>query len=167
MGLFDNIGDAEIFERGKYLNGGFRGVLEVKRTIAKETIKSGIGFIVEFAIVETNMPDPHPVGSKATWFQKMSDKTVAFPSIKAFAAAVAGYESHQTAEIDDEVSPHLQALLQHATDNPADNDLVGQLVRVETEQVKTRNDRDFTRHTWGPYVEREEHVRDAVDEIAG
>ena len=151
MGLFEGIEDAEIFERGKYLAGGFRGVLECQRTIAKETIKSGLGFIVEFNVIETNMPDAHPIGSRCTWFQKMSDKTVAWPAIKVWAAAMSGYGAHQKEEIEREVSPALKGLLNAATSSPADNDLVGIRVCVETEQVKTKNDKDFTRHTWAPY----------------
>jgi len=166
MGLFDGIQDAEIFERGRFLPGGFRGVLEVKRTIAKETIRSGIGFIVEFEVVESNLPDQVQVGSKCTWFQKMSDRTVAFPAIKAWAAAVGGYHSYQKDEIEDEVAPELEGALTHATDNPADNDFVGCLVRVETDMIKTRNDRDFTRHDWQPYDDAEPEPRDAVDEVS-
>jgi len=49
------------------------------------------------------------------------------------------------------VSPALKGLLNAATSSPADNDLVGIRVCVETEQVKTKNDKDFTRHTWAPY----------------
>lgn len=151
MGLFDGIESAEMFERGKFIPGDFVGVLEIKRTIAKETIKSGIGFIVEMAVVETNMPDTMPEGSACTWFQKMSDKTVAFPSIKAWAAAVAGYHSHDKAAIEAELAPELGNVLTMATDNPADNDFVGQTVRLETHMIKTRNGRDFTVHTWSPH----------------
>lgn len=189
MSLFDGIQDAELFERGKFLSGKceackgkgvdsegkicqacegigkFRGVLEVKRTIAKETVRSGIGFIVEFEIVESNMRTAHPVGSKCTWFQKMSDKTVAFPAIKAWAAAVAGYQVHEREAIEADVSPMLEKTLTHATDNPADNDFVGVLVRVETEMIKTRNDKDFTRHDWQPYDEQEPEPQDAVDDM--
>lgn len=153
MGLFDGIGDAEIFERGRYIKGGFRGVVEVTKTLAKQTRKSGVGFIVELKIVETNMPEEHPIGSKATWFQKMTDRDVAFPAIKAWAAACAGYEAHEKDKIEKEVAPHLSEALDNATTNPTDNDFVGVLLRLETEQIKTRNDRDFTRHEWSPYAE--------------
>lgn len=150
MGLFSGIQDAEIFERGRFLPGGFNGVLEVKRTIAKETIKSGVGFIVEFDVVESNLDDV-AIGSRCTWFQKMSDRTVALPSIKAWAAAVAGYHAHQRAEIENEVAPMLEQSLTHATDNPADNDFVGCMVRVQTDMIQTKNGRDFTRHDWQPF----------------
>lgn len=184
MGLFDGINEAELFERGKYLSGKceacggkgvtdegkicaacvglghFRGVLQVKRTLAKETLRSGVGFIVEFVVVESNMLGAHPLGSKCTWFQKMSDRTVAFPAIKAWAAAVAGYASHERDAIEADVAPHLQASLAHATDNPADNDFVGCRVGVEATQIMTRNDREFTRHEWSPHEDL-----DAADEI--
>ncbi len=174
MGLFDGIGNAETFERGKFFPPGFRGVVRVERTIAKESVKSGLGFIAECRIIEVERPgveghekSPVVVGEKRTWWQGMTDKTVAFPALKSWAAAMAGYSLDMKDEIEADVAPHLEALMQHATDNPADNDLVGQWVRVETEMVKTRNDRDFTRHMWEPYVEREEHVRDAADEVVG
>jgi hypothetical protein len=150
MGLFDGIGEAELFERGKFLPGDFFGVLEVARTIAKETVKSGVGFIVEFRVIETNMPDKVQIGSKVTWFQKMTDKTVAFPAIKAWAAACSGYQSHETEKIDAEVSPELTRVITHATENPGDNDFTGCRVRVQTEQVKTKKNLDFTRHDWSP-----------------
>jgi len=175
MGLFDGIDQAEVFERGRYLPPEFRGVLEVKRTISKETKRSGIGFIVEFEVVSverSGKPDhelsPVIVGQKRTWFQKMSDKTVAFPAVLAWAAGVAGYEAHDKAKIEEEVASGLGDILNHATDNPADNDFVGALVAVETSQITTRNDREFTRHDWIPHEDPEEpEPRDAVDDISG
>lgn len=151
MGLFSGIRDAELFERGKFLKPSFYGTLLIKRTIAKETMRSGLAFIVEFEVVSTNMPDEHPVGSKVSWFQKMTDKTVAFPSIKAFAAAVAGYEIHQKDQIEEEVAPALEELLDAAVENETDNDLVGLCVNVQTEHTKTQRGLDFTRHLWMPY----------------
>ncbi len=185
MGLFDGIGEAEIFERGKYFPPGFRGVLEVKRTIAKETVKSGIGFIVEFEVIEVARPGtgynagdehndkivkhelaPVVVGEKRTWFQGMNDKTVAFPSIKEWAAAVAGYNPGTDKDaIEAEVAPELSKELGVATDNPADNDFCGQYVCVETSHKLTKKKNDFTVHVWTPYLERDEEPTDAVDEV--
>lgn len=150
MSIFNGIENAEIFERGKYLAGGFNGVVECQRTLTKETIKSGIGFIVEFKIIETNLPEEHAVGSRATWFQKMGDKTVAFPAVKAWASAMAGYHPHQKQEIENEVAPHLSETLAAATENETDNVFTGVAVRVSTETVITRNGREFTRHQWAP-----------------
>jgi len=151
MGLFDGIEDAEIFERGKFLPPAFVGVLEVKRTIAKESIKSGVGFIVEFEVIESNVPDKVPVGSKATWWQGMTDRTVAFPAIKEFVAVLSGFERHQKQEIEAEVSPVIRGVLDHATEHPDDNDLIGCRIVCETVNKRTKNDRDFTLHLWSPY----------------
>ena len=151
MGIFDGIGDAELFDRGKWLCGkcpgcaatglvdgkvcpackgfgSFRGVLEVKRTIAKETRNSGLGFIVEFEVIETNMSGEHPISSKCTWFQKMGIDG-AQSSVKAWAAACCGFASHEKNRILTELSPHLAKMLEHATDNPADNDLTHKRTR--------------------------------------
>ena len=144
--------------------GSFRGVLEVKRTIAKETRNSGVGFIVEFEVVESNMSGEHPIGSKCTWFQKMGIDG-AQSSVKAWAAAVCGYDTSDKDRIVQDLSPHLAQMMKHATDNPADNDLTGLCVKVETTMIKTRNDKDFTRHDWSPYLEAEEEPRDAADEM--
>lgn len=184
MGLFDGINEAELFERGRYLPPGFRGVLEVKRTIAKETVRSGIGFIVEFEVVRVDRPGqgyndgdaannvprhelaPVVRGEKRTWFQKMTDLNVAFPAIKAWAAAIAGYEMHEKEAIDAEVAPELEGAMNRATENPSDNDFVGCLVKLETEATKTGKGLDFTHHNWAPYEEREDEPTDAVDEMS-
>ena len=167
-GPFSGISDAEIFERGKYMKGGFRGAVEVVRTVLKQTRASGIAFIVELRVVETNMPEDHPVGSKGTWFQKMSDASVALPSIKAWAAACGGYHAHEKDEIEKEVEPELEAMLENATKagNETNNAFTGIVLALETEQIKTKNDRDFTRYDFSPYEDAEEETRDAVDEVA-
>jgi hypothetical protein len=166
MGLFTGIDGAEVFERGKYVKPGFHGVLEVVKTIAKETRKSGDAFIVEFKIVETNMPAHHPMGSKATWFQKMVDKDVAYPAIAAWAAAMGGLDASDKKGIEEHVLPELEEALDAATDSPRDNDFTGRLVRLDTELIQTRKGEDFTRYDFSPYNENDEHVRDAVDDVA-
>jgi hypothetical protein len=157
MGLFDGIGNAETFERGKFFPPGFRGVVVVERTIAKESVKSGVGFIVECRVVdvtrageEGHEKSPVVVGEKRTWWQGMTDKTVAFPALKAWAAAMAGYTLDQTDEIENDVAPELERMMTEATNNPADNDLVGVSVNLETWNKKTKKGTDFTVHDWTP-----------------
>lgn len=148
MGLFSGIDKAEISEKGKYIAPGFVGKLRVRRTLAKDSIKSGLAFIVEFDVLETNL-DEHPVGSSATWYQKMTDKTVAFPSIKAFVAAASGVHMGDRDAMQ-EISQEMEDILDEATTNETDNALVGQEVRVETFSTKTKKGFDFTRHNWLP-----------------
>lgn len=150
MGLWDGIEDAELFERGVYLKPNFVGMVEVERTILKRTRAIGDAFIVEMRVIETNMPEEHPVGQKVSWFQKLADKDVAFPAIKAWAAACAGYKMTQKDAIEEEVSPVLKEMMELATDKPDANDFIGIQLHVETVQVKTRADKDFTRHNWEP-----------------
>jgi hypothetical protein len=149
MGLWDGIEDAELFERGVYLKGGFIGTVEIERTLVKHTRSSGDAFIVEMRVIKSNM-DEHPVGQKVSWFQKLQDKDVALPAIKEWAAACAGYQVTQKEEIKTEVDPVLKEMMEIATDNPDDNDFTGIRLHVETNQILTKNNREFTRHNWAP-----------------
>jgi len=169
MGLFSGIEDADLFQRGKFLTPDFVGVLEVTKTLAFQTRAHGMAFIVEFEVIETNkpegttrlvtdngveklIPDAFPVGSKCSWFQKLQDKDIAFPAIKAFVAVLSGYTLDQKDAIDEELSPQLADLLDRCTESPTDNELVGLRICVSTVGVVTKNNRDFTRHDWDPYA---------------
>lgn len=148
MGLFSGIEKAEISEKGKYISPGFVGKMRVRRTLAKDSIKSGLAFIVEFDVLESNHDD-HPVGSSATWYQKMMDKTVAFPAIKAFVAAASGVNLGDR-EAMAEINAEMESILDEATTNETSNALVGQEVKLETFSTKTKKGHDFTRHNWLP-----------------
>jgi len=152
--MWDGIEKAQLFERGRFMSDGFKGKVEVKKTIAKQTRRSGLGFIVEFVIRETNMPEKHAVGSKASWFQKMIDPSVAFPAVAAWAAAMNGYDPNsQKEKIEAEVMPILRQLMTVATDNPDNpevNPFLGMWVALECWQKKTQNDRDFTVYNFYP-----------------
>ena len=151
MGLWDGIENAEIFERGNYMTAGYTGVVEVMRTIGKETRSSGLAFIVELKVLTTNMPEDHPVGQKGTWFQKMTDKSVAFPAVAAWAAACAGYQPHDKEAIKADVFPHLREEMKKATDSPDDNSFIGAQLRLQCTGVVTKKGGDFTRYDFAPY----------------
>jgi hypothetical protein len=155
--LWKGIGNAKIFDRGNYVSGGFKGVVQVKRTIAKPTRGSGLAFIVEMQVVETNMPKEHPVGAKVTWFQKMVDLDIAFPAIKVWAAACVGLGVSQKDEIEEKLGgldengeSVLELLMAHATDNEDNNDFIDILLGLETVQITTRNNKPFTRYDFSP-----------------
>lgn len=150
MGLFSGIEKAEISEKGRYLPSGFVGKLKVRRTLAKDSVKSGLAFIVEFEVVESNNDEFSP-GSSATWYQKMTDKTVAFPAIKAFVAAASGVHPGDR-EAMNEINDEMENILNEATTNETSNALVGQEVAVETIATKTKKGFDFTRHNWLPVL---------------
>jgi hypothetical protein len=73
---FAGVGQAKVYESGKYLQPG-RYRLKLEKMILKNTQKSGLGWILEFGVLESDDLKNHPIGSSATFFQKMSDKTVA------------------------------------------------------------------------------------------
>lgn len=146
--LWEGIGNAEIYDRGKYFKPGFNGVVRVRKTLAKETRKSGMAFIVELEVEKTNMPDVHAIGSKGTWFVKLIDKDVAFPNIATWAAACCGVEGREN--IKKEVLPLLQALMEYATDHPDSNEFIDVRLGLSTEGVKTKADTDFTRYDFSP-----------------
>lgn len=148
--LWDGIEDAEIFERGKYMEPNFVGVVEMKRTIAKETLKSGMAFIVEMEVIKTNMQDKHPVGQKVTWYQGLKDKTVAFPAIAAWAAACLGFPATDKEKIKNDVQPLLPTAMKEATDSPDDNPFIGVQLKLSTFIRKTKKGLDFTVYDFEP-----------------
>lgn len=152
MGIYDwsEINDAEIFERGNYIDGGFNGVVEIVKTIVKQTQRSGVGFIVEMRVVEGNLEGYEP-GKKVTWFQSLKDRKIAFPAIKEWAAATAGINPHNKRAVEDSLGDCLAELMSHAEDSPEDNAFVGQLVHLETYMKKTQKGLDFTVHVWSPH----------------
>jgi hypothetical protein len=148
--LWDGIEDAEIFERGKYMEANFIGVVEIKKTLAKETLKNGMAFIVEMVVVETNMPEKHPKDQKVTWYQGLKDKTVAFPAIAAWAAACLGFSPSDKEHVKNEVQPLLPAAMKEATDSPEDNPFIGVKLKLSTILVKTKKGGDFTVYNFEP-----------------
>lgn len=149
MGIFSGIDKAVISERGKWIVPNFVGALRIRRTVVKDSIKHGLAFIVEFDVIGSNLLEDHPIKSSVTWFQKMSDKTVAFPSIKAFVAAASGIFPGDRLAMD-EINREIENILEEACVNETSNALVGQEVRVETFATTTQKGHPFTRHNWLP-----------------
>jgi hypothetical protein len=151
MGLWDGLKDAQVFEKGNFFGVGVFD-LEVGRCLTKQTIKSGLGFIVEFDVLTSTNP-AHKTGSKGTWFQKMENQMVAFSAIKEFIIALHGFDPKlDAARIEQDLAPHISALMDHGT-GPA-NGFAGKRIRLETFMTKTKSrGTDFTVHRWSPYYE--------------
>ncbi len=152
--LWSGLKDAQTFDRGTYLNPG-NYTLKVVNCLTKQTQKSGEGFIVEFEILESSDPVNHAVGTKASWFQSLKNVQVAFGAVKEFLAAVYGYQlgtAPGKAKFEAEMGPQIEAYAAAASDGR--NNLAGQIVKVQTQMVKTQKQTDFTRHTWSPYQVR-------------
>lgn len=151
---FQGVGQAEISDRRPKFKDGFVGVVEIVRTDVKRTRKAGDKLFVEVRVIESNQQNIHPIGQIYSWGQSLLDQSVANGALKRFVAAVAGVQI-ETKEQLDQIAPHMDALLNAAVENPdnsdtnkAPNRLVGRRVRLETQQVRTGNDRDFMAHNW-------------------
>ena len=145
---FSGTADAEVSGRGTYLVPGGTFLLEVKKTIFKETRKSGPAFICEFEVIESDKPEDHPIGSSATFFQSMRDRSVALPSIKDFMMKLCQADGLDK-EDQDEFLKTLDDTLNEACE--AETTFEGFRVRVKTEHHTTLKGGDFTRHNWIAY----------------
>src|SRR5215472_14584830 len=136
--VFSGLRNASVFERGVFLQPGTY-TLEINKCLVKETRKSGDGFIVEFTVRQSTS-DQHPVGTKASWFQALKDKDVAFGAIKEFLYAVLGMRWPDDRErILKEVDPVLEQLIDSSlpTEQGGQNSLAGKSVCVQTYMKKT------------------------------
>lgn len=132
------------------LRSGFSGVVEIKRTEVKRTRNAGDKMFVEFDVVESNMPQVHPQGQRCSWGQGLLDMNVAGGALKTFVAAAAGVAMDNDQGLA-ALAPHMDGLLNEAVSQPDTNRLVGRKLRVETNQIKTGNNRDFIVHNWYPF----------------
>lgn len=146
---FQGVGQAQVSNRPPKLKGGFIGTVEIKRTEVKRTRNAGDKMFVEFDIIESNMPQVHPQGQRCSWGQSLLDTNVSGGALKVFVAAVAGIALDNEPQLK-ALEPHMDTILNEAVSQPESNRLVGRRVRVETNQIKTQNNRDFTVHNWYP-----------------
>lgn len=146
---FQGVGQAQVSNRPPKLKSGFVGTVEIKRTEVKRTRNAGDKLFVEFDVVDSNMPQVHPPGQRCSWGQSLLDQNVSGGALKVFVAAVAGISMENAQQLA-ALEPHMDTILNEAVSQPESNRLVGRKVRVETNQIKTQNNRDFTVHNWYP-----------------
>lgn len=152
-GLFDGLGKSSITERGKYMAGDFNGIVQLKRVITKNTRNKGPAFIADLTIVTSNLDDPRFAANQDfNWYQKMVDKDIAFPAIKEFFVAFAGVDPKDEVEVA-KLSDTMDSAIAECVQSPDDNMLVGSLVHLRTEEIKTEEGKPFTRHYWRPVTD--------------
>lgn len=133
-------------ERGDYFPPDGEFVLTISRVQVIDTQKKGPAFIAEFEVTESKT-HPDLVGTMKTWYQGLSDATIAMPALKGFGVACAGIDSSDKEQIK-EKAKEIDELLDAAVDDGALN---GEKVRLKTKGVKTKKDADFTVHIFSPY----------------
>lgn len=154
MGIFDGLAETELYEKGVYLAPGGRYKLEIVRILTKETRRSGLGFIVEFKVLEAGGAggEKHAPGSKATWFQKMVDKDIAFPAIKQFFVALLDIDMNDP-EAKEQFDRQVEEIVDEASSwEPVNSEdthpLAGECIYCETYSKLTKKNVDFTVHNW-------------------
>jgi hypothetical protein len=150
---WSQIAQAPIFERGNYFSPG-RYKLHLLRCLSKQTQKSGVAFITEFEVLESDNP-AHPIGSKGTYFVKMVQQQQAFSNIKEMVAAVLGFDisnPEHMQQIEQQLNPQLPALMT-ALEVQGVAVLGGrETVSVECRVIMTKMNKEFTLHVWSPWT---------------
>lgn len=150
---WSQIGTAPVFERGNYFGPG-RYKLRLLRCLSKQTQKSGVAFIAEFEVLESDNP-AHPIGSKGTFFVKMAQQQQAFSNILEMMTALLGFDitnRDHIAQIDQQLRPQLAGLMT-ALETQGTSVLGGrETVAVECRIKLTQRNTEFTLHTWTPWT---------------
>lgn len=149
--IFKGLRNANVFEKGVYLDAGGDFLLEVNKCIVKHTRGKGDAFIVEFKVLESNK-EKNTVGSKCSWYQGITNTDVAWPAIKEFTYALLGKDYSNKDDrkyCEEKIDPKIEELVDAAVGD--DNKFKGMKVRVQTSSKITKEKKvDFTVHTWRP-----------------
>lgn len=144
MGIFDGINNAPTWEKGRKLPDGSDNLIRIERCLLQKSQqqKGADIFIVEFVVEESNKAE---VGGRYSWTQFMTDQNVAFPALKGFVLAIFGVNKErdpiQYAAVEKQVDTVLEAAVSAGYLN-------GQKVRVQANQKRTGNNRDFLAHSF-------------------
>lgn len=145
--LLTGIGDAPVFEKGKFHEPGkYRSV--IRKTLIGPTQKSGVCLIVELEVVRCSNP-AHPPGDRTTWIQKMTDRNVALPAMKEFFMAALGLVPSDKDD-QEKIRPHLETLARKCQTEPTATDFCGREIDYEVVVVMTKKGTPFNRHKWMP-----------------
>lgn len=149
--IFKGLRNANVFEKGFYLEPGGDFLLEVNRCIVKHTRGHGDAFIVEFKVLESNK-EKNGVGTKVSWYQGIANTDVAWPAIKEFVYALLGKDFTKKEDrkyCEEKIDPKIETLVDGAVGD--ENNFKGMKIRVQTSSKVTKEKKvDFTVHTWRP-----------------
>lgn len=141
MNPFDGMNDAPPSVGGAYLVPGNYDLEIVEVKLVKSQRESTMFFAAEFDVLASNV-DEVKVGSKRSWVANFKHKST-LSNIKHFLAAALDVEFD---DVDEDVS---KACVDE------DQPLKGVRVRAEAFNVKTKQNRDFTKVKW-------EHLAEAA-----
>lgn len=123
-------------------------VVSIKRCLVMATQKAGNAFIAEFDILE-GTAGGNQAGTVSSFFQSLSNKTIAGPNLLGFMCACLGVEASDEAAVE-AIAPDVVAALTEAVDT---GNLEGTVIRVFAQAKTSQGGNDYTRMNFAPYVE--------------
>ncbi len=144
MSIFGNIQNASISQSGPKLPDGFDGICEVVKTTVVNGF-NGQAFVAEMVVHETNLPAEAPVGYRPSWTANFKHANTA-GNILCFLGSACGIDPKtQEQQMRQSITPQMCDFAV-SEQQP----MRGRFVRVTTEQITTKSDRDFMKHFFGP-----------------
>jgi hypothetical protein len=157
LNVFAGVGAAKVYDSGNYLKPG-KYLLELDKMILKTTQRSGLGWILELKVLESSDLTNHPVGSSATFFQKMTDRTIAASSCKEVMLALLNIDKNNPSEMV-EFESSIDDILFSATGDEGGGtgtEFAGRKIGVEVSMITTKKGLPFSKHRWEPVEQYEE-----------
>jgi hypothetical protein len=138
--IFAGMKEAQLVQRGSYLEDGFDGNVTIKTCKMVNTQDKGPAFIADLILDD---------GSERNWFVKMMSKP-SMGNIKAFVLANLGIDVRdpkQLAAADLEIIPRIEEIAHAAV---TQGFLDGKRAHVRVTKVPTKAGGEFSRHDWTP-----------------
>jgi hypothetical protein len=116
-----------------------KGIPKVRKTNAP-------GFVCEFTILSSNLPDVH-VGGRYSWFQNITEISTAYPAIIGLLYPCIGLNpAKDRAKIEVEVKPRQDEWLNRMISD--EQIAAGAIIMVQTSNKPTKAGRDYTLHAF-------------------
>jgi hypothetical protein len=146
-GIFAGFKNAQVFAAvPDPIPADFDGDVKIKRTLMKQTQRSGLAFIAELEVVTSNHPK-HPCGSVLSYFQSTSDRVIAFNNLLAFLVAAAGEDRNDPAAVE-RVKQYAEQTFNEAVESPTKNNLIDRVLHVRGVGTITSKGHAFVAKIW-------------------
>ena len=153
MSLYSDISEASVSRSGQYFKPG-NFLVKIEAVKEQESQKeSKIWFIIETKVLESDNPDVKVGGD---YSQVIDTTNVMFlPNVKGFMAAVSGVEA-SSETINEEIEKYWEGVMgeyvsfERVCELVASegNPLQGIEIELQCVEIRTKDDRPFTRHIW-------------------
>lgn len=146
MGYFSGANNRDATQKAPYFTPGFLGKVRVCKCLWLEARDGKKAFIAECEVLETNMPEEHPVGTRRSWYQNMTERDTGLSACILFLYATQGIDKDKHLDKVAKIKPMQEQMLEAAVDEKQ-NALAGATVGLETSNIVTKKKKEnFTVH---------------------